>query len=160
MASFEQRLRADALKVLYTYWQSLRRDRRAPSRADIDPSEIAGILSHIGLVDVEREPSRYRIRLLGARIVDWYGCDVTGRYLDEIDFGVAGGSTFKILDQAVDRAVPAHMSGAYTKQDGRAIRYERLYLPLSNDARRVDMLIGATAILPDRAPILGDCLDT
>lgn len=157
--SFEQRLRADALKTLYAYWQSLRRGRRAPARSDIDPSEIVTVLPHIGIFDVEDSPRRYRIRLMGTRIVSWYGCDLTGRYLDEIDFGTGESFTFAILDQVVDRVVPAHMTGEYTKHDDRTIRYERLYLPLSSDGSRVDKLIGAAVRLPADAPILGDALD-
>ena len=157
--SFEQRLRADVLKVLYAYWQSLRRNRPAPSRADIDPSDIVTVLPHLGIFDVEQSPRRYRIRLIGTRIVSWYGCDLTGRYLDEIDFGSSNGFTFAILDQVVERIAPAHMTGEYTKQDGRTIRYERLYLPLSSEGETVDKLIGATVRLPADAPLLGDCLD-
>jgi hypothetical protein len=157
--SFQERLRADTLKTLYAYWQDLRGDRPAPARADIDPSAIPKILPHIGLFDVEHDPRRYRIRLMGTRIVSWYGCDLTGRYLDEIDFGDAERFTFAILDQVVDHMAPAHMSGEYTKQDGRRIRYERLYLPLSEDGRTVNMLLGAAVRLPPDAPILGDSLD-
>jgi len=36
------------------------------------------------------------------------------------------------------------MMGEYVKQDGRQIRYERLVLPLSNDGRQADMLLGAS----------------
>lgn len=157
--TFEQRFHANALKVLFAYWQELRRGRNAPARADIDPSRIVTVLPHIGLFDVEESPRRYRIRLAGTRIVSWYGCDVTGRYLDELDFGTGPTFTFSTLDQVVDKGVPGHMTGEYTKQDGRTIRYERLYLPLSNDGKTVNMLIGASVRLPPDAPITGDCLD-
>ncbi len=157
--SFEQRLRADVLKALYGNWQQLRRGRPAPARSDIDPTAIGCVLPHIGLLDVERAPRRYRIRLMGNQIVNWYGCDVTGRYLDEIDFGVSLRFTFQILDQVVDKVAPAHMSGEYTKYDGRCIRYERLFLPLCDRAARVTALIGAAMPLPAGAPVLGDHLD-
>ncbi|MGD1876158.1 MAG: PAS domain-containing protein [Kiloniellaceae bacterium] len=157
--TFEQRFQANALKVLFAYWQELRRGRTAPARADIDPSRIVPVLPHIGLFDVEENPRRYRIRLIGTRIVNWYGCDMTGRYLDELDFGTGPAFTFSTLDQVVDKIVPGYMSGEYTKQDGRTIRYERLYLPLSNDSKTVNMLIGASVRLAPDAPITGDCLD-
>jgi len=145
--------------MLYAYWQGLRRGRPAPARADIDPSQIAGILPNIGLFDVEDSPRRYRIRLMGTRIVSWYGCDLTGRYLDEMDFGEAGKSTFAILDEVVDRVAPAYMTGEYTKQDGRVIRYERLFMPLSSDGTRVDMVFGAAYRLAPDVPLGADSLD-
>lgn len=147
------------LKSLYGNWQRLRQGRPAPACSDIDPTKINCVLPYIGLLDVEAVPRRYRIRMMGSEIVAWYGCDVTGRYLDEIDFGVSGKSTFEILDQAVDKVAPAYMSGEYTKYDERTIRYERLFLPLCDEGAKVTALVGAGMRLPDGAPILGDCLD-
>jgi len=157
--TFEQRLRADALKILYGYWQELRRGRRAPARADIDPTEISQVLPHIIMLDVEQNPRRFKIRLMGTRNVSWYGGDPTNRYLDEIDLGGEPMSTFSLLDGLVDKMVPAHMTGEYTKHDGRTIRYERLFLPLSSDGERVDKIIGGVLRLPVDAAILGDALD-
>ncbi|WP_193369247.1 PAS domain-containing protein [Pelagibius marinus] len=147
------------LKALYSNWRRLRRGRPAPARSDIDPNEIGSVLPHIGLFDVEAAPRRYRVRMMGNQIVNWYGCDLTGRYLDEVDFGIGGTGTFEILDQVVDKIAPAYMSGEYTKHDGRKIRYERLFLPLCDTADNVTALIGAAVRLPAGAPILGDCLD-
>src|SRR3546814_7848572 len=103
--------------------------------------------------------SRYLIHRMGTQIVTWYGCDITGRYLDEIDFGGRTGFTFSLLDQVVDRCVPGHMTGEYTKQDARTIRYERLFMPLSSDGSSVDMGIGAAFELPPATPLPGDSLD-
>jgi hypothetical protein len=157
--TFEQRFHGEPLRALYTYWQELRCGGPCPARADIDPSAIVGVLSDIALFDVEDSPRRYRIRLMGARIVSWYGCDLTGSYLDEIDLGDGPGITFSILDEVVDRIVPGHMTGAYTKQDGLTIRYERLFMPLSSNGGAVDMVIGASCRLPGDVPIVGDSLD-
>src|SRR3546814_15886750 len=67
--------------------------------------------------------------------------------------------TFSLLDQVVDRCVPGHMTGEYTKQDARTIRYERLFMPLSSDGSSVDMVIGAAFELPPETPLTGDSLD-
>jgi hypothetical protein len=157
--AFEQRFRADALKSLYEYWQELRQGRSAPSRAEIDLLRIKSILPNIILLDVEDNPRRYNLRLMGTRIVSWYGSDATGCYVDEIDFGGSPMSTFTTLDQLVDKVVPAHMTGEYDKHDGRHIRYERLMLPMSSDGKRVDKILGAAYRLPPDAPIMGDSLD-
>lgn len=157
--TFEQRFHTAALRGLYRYWQELRGKGALPSRADIDPVRIPDVLQNIGLFDVEEAPRRYRIRLMGMQIVRWYGCDLTGRYLDEIDFGDRPVFTFALLDQVVEQRVAGHMTGEYTKQDGRTIRYERLFMPLSNEGTRVDMVIGAAFELPPDAPTPGDSLD-
>ena len=157
--AFEQRLRAHALKILYAYWQEIRRGRPAPTRADIDPARIVSVLPIISLYDVEDSPRRYRIRLTGTRNVSWYGCDLTGSYLDEIDLGGDSAAMFSFIDKVVLKEVPGHMTGEYTKQDGRTIRYERLLLPLSNDGDRVDMLLGAALRLPGGVPIASASFD-
>lgn len=157
--AFEQRFHADALKSLYVYWQELRQGRRAPARSEIDLLRIKSILPNIILLDVEEDPRRYNFRLMGTRIVSWYGGDLTGRYIDEVDFGGEPMFTFTILDQMVDKVVPAHMTGEYVKHDGRHIRYERLFLPMSSDGTHIDKILGAAYRLPPDLPILGDILD-
>lgn len=156
---FEQRFHNRPLQLLYAYWSSLRRGDLLPARADIAPDRIAEVIPRIGLFDVETSPRRYRIRAMGAQIVAWYGCDLSGRYLDEIDFGQGPRFTFALLDHVVDHRRAGHMTGEYTKQDGRTIRYERLFMPLASDGRRVDMVIGAAYALPPDAPLCGDCLE-
>jgi hypothetical protein len=155
----EQRFQVTALHTLYVYWKELRGDRHAPARADIEPARIALVLPNIAIFDVEDTPRRYRIRLMGTRNVIWYGADPTGCYLDEIDIGEGQKDLCALLDQVVARVVPGHMTGQYIKHDGRVIRHERLFMPLSNDGRRIDMLFGAIYRLPPDAPLLGNALD-
>lgn len=157
--TFEERFQVGGVRDLYVYWQEVRGSRRAPTRAEIDPSRIVGILPNIAIFDVEDSPRRYRIRLMGTSNVSWYGADPTGCYLDELDIGDGGAALFNLLDQVVEAGVPGHMTGQYSKQDGRTLRYERLFLPLANDGRRIDMLIGAIYRLPPEAPLSGDSLD-
>jgi len=142
--NIEERFRSEPLRELYDYWLSLRGEKPAPARSQVDPMAMTQILPHLGLFDVVNNPRRYRVRIMGTEVVAWYGCDVTGRYLDEIDLGPDPAPVFAILDHVVATMTPAHMMGDYVKQDGRQIRYERLVLPLSSDGRETDMLLGAS----------------
>ena len=56
------RIRSNLLRQLFLYWDEKRGHRRAPSRDDIDPGEIVGVLPNVYLIDVEEEPCRYRVR--------------------------------------------------------------------------------------------------
>jgi len=49
----------------FRYWRGLLRGRRFPARGDLDPLAMPGQLHRITLVDIEREPLRFRTRLLG-----------------------------------------------------------------------------------------------
>ena len=71
---------------LHGYWRHLheKRGRELPRRADIAPDQIKDLLPNIMIVDVERNPMRFRYRLVGTRVVEYNGVEFTGRYLGEI----------------------------------------------------------------------------
>lgn len=56
-----------------------------PRRVDFDPAAFPRALSGITIFDVERDPWRFRVRLVGTRIVEDTGRDTTGVYLDELE---------------------------------------------------------------------------
>jgi hypothetical protein len=67
----------------FGYWRAKAACRAMPSRADIDPIDIARLLPDVMLV--EREPGgRYRYRLIGTENARAQGINATGRYLDEV----------------------------------------------------------------------------
>jgi hypothetical protein len=55
------------LAQLYDYWLSRKGSRRFPSRGDIDPLDFRYVLGHVMLVDVLRDPVRFRVRLAWQR---------------------------------------------------------------------------------------------
>jgi len=71
---------------LHGYWLHLRDKRggQLPRRADLAPDQIKDLLPNIMIVDVERDPMRFRYRLVGTRVVEYNGVEFTGRYLGEI----------------------------------------------------------------------------
>jgi hypothetical protein len=138
--------RHDELRGLLDYWQIKRRNRRAPSRADIDPIEIPNLLPFVVLMDIEREPTlRFRHRLIGTAVVSNFGRDLTGRYFDEIvvnDHQRAIGEAFA---RVATWGPPLCSTWQYTREDGRHVRYERMALPMSSNGTTVDMLFGGCA---------------
>lgn len=141
--------------ILLNYWLRKRQSRIAPARADILPEEITSILPNILLIDVVGETRRLRYRLVGTEFVEVYGAEVTGLFVDEVDFD--GLRQFIIADyQKVARDhVPSWTSWSFAKGDGRWLEYERLVLPLSSDGVTVDMLlvaiVGGGLSVPDRS---------
>jgi hypothetical protein len=71
------------LSDLWQYWQRKRAGRPMPSRADIEPMEIPVVLPYVLLVE-RSEDGRFRYRLAGTAVVDAYGMELTGRYVDEV----------------------------------------------------------------------------
>ncbi len=64
-------------------WRSIFDDDVLPDRADIDPVEIPPLLSGIILVDIYRNPYRFRFRLIGEHMVAYHGRNHTGQWMDE-----------------------------------------------------------------------------
>ena len=69
---------------LHGYWQQHCKDGKLPRRGDIAPDQIRDLLPNIMIVDVERNPMRFRYRLVGTRVVEYNGVEFTGLYLGEI----------------------------------------------------------------------------
>ena len=72
------------MRDLYQYWLNIRGDKLMPSRADFNPADIVAILPHITIVNVERNPLRFKLVLVGSESVKAIGYEVTGKYLSEI----------------------------------------------------------------------------
>jgi hypothetical protein len=64
MPDFREQLGDPDLMRFYDLWVSLRGERPMPSRKDLDPLQIGPeFLPNLMLIDVLREPRRYRYRL-------------------------------------------------------------------------------------------------
>jgi hypothetical protein len=69
-------------KALFAYWNSVRAERIAPQRFEIDPSRISAILPHTFILErIDAETFRYR--LAGTRMCEIFGCELRGtNFLD------------------------------------------------------------------------------
>src|SRR5437763_2141752 len=74
----------ERLSRLYAYWLKRKGSRRYPARRDLDPVDLRYVLGHLLLIDVLREPLRFRVRLHGAEMTARAHYDLTGKFLDEL----------------------------------------------------------------------------
>lgn len=136
------------LRQLYTYWRSKATGGRLPSRAAISPAEIPPLLPYIFLIDVERDPQRFRFRLIGTQIVQWAGRDVTGLYIDDPIYGPGGSKLGEEYAEVAARGLPLYTEQPAQRPERDWVFYERLVLPLAQDGRTVDILLCAADTLP------------
>ncbi|WP_119301275.1 PAS domain-containing protein [Dongia deserti] len=127
---------------LYAYWQHQceRRDGTPPKRGDIAPDQIRGVLPNIMIVDVERDPLRFRYRLVGTRVVEYNGLEFTGRYLGEIGWP----EEQDLIDSyaaVVEGRRPVFGAFAWELTTGRMGRCEFARLPLSEDGELVSQIL-------------------
>ncbi|VAV97270.1 hypothetical protein MNBD_ALPHA02-992 [hydrothermal vent metagenome] len=127
------------LQKIYQYWLSMKGDRFIPSRADLDPTEITGLLQYISLIDVDTNTSRYKMRLIGTETVKAMGIDVTGKYLDEMPQAEA--LLKKNYDWLVQEKKPYINFDRLKWSSKTYLEYYALGLPLSENGEDVNMLM-------------------
>jgi hypothetical protein len=122
-------------------WERRRRGRAMPARADFDPLDLKYLMGKLLLVDVLRDPLRFRFRLVGTEPVKQAGIDLTGRSLDDYPYPETREHLRALYTAAVTTRQPLGSSQARLVLDGRLRRYEALLLPLASDGETVDMLM-------------------
>jgi hypothetical protein len=137
------------LKCVYDYWVSIHSPGRLPGRQHLEPSAIARLLPHVFLVDVCRNPLRFRYRLIGTEYVRLIGRDVTNAFLDEVHPGFHGLIRSQYEETSEQRR-PTYRKGAimYTGPDERYLGMERAIMPLARNGIDVDMILGAVVYIP------------
>jgi hypothetical protein len=128
------------LRPLWDYWRAKRGKREMPERRDIEPAEIPALLPHISLFEVVGD--RFQFRIAGRFIVEAYGVEPRGMYLDEVlskdraDAALKGYRTAKDLRRAV------LARSEMTTPRGWSFPLTRLLLPLGSDSSVTHMLAG------------------
>jgi hypothetical protein len=148
---------SERLREIYGYWRSRGAGGRLPARARINPLDIPKLLPFVFLVDVERDPQRFRFRLVGTQICTWAGRDTTGFYTDEERYGERGPDISREYGEVVTRRQPMYREQKARRPERDYMYYQKLVLPLSSDGEHVDMLFCATdALAPSAALRAGD----
>ena len=104
--SWEQDIRHPKLVKLLAFWEARRHGRPVPLRKDMLPEDMGEWIGNLGIFGVEREPLRFRYRLVGQMIVDYDGQNFTGRYLDELLAPDLKPGILSQYEQCVRRAEP------------------------------------------------------
>ena len=128
--------------TLFEYWRGKCRGRTMPCRADLDPTEIPPrLLPCISLIDVVPDRRRYVYRLVGTADVQVRGFDPTGQAVAEAFLGPSAADALACYDKVVASRAPLLDTEPYTATNGRYATEETIFLPLSDDGRRVDKVL-------------------
>lgn len=143
------------LAQMYAYWQQKCGDRLMPSRADIDPVGMRAFLPNTMLVDVLTTPmgeKKFRVRLVGTHIVNGYGSEFTGKYIEEINLGDQLDIIINSCMEIVNAKAPHFLAGKLHLEDtNELISFERLGVPLSSDGDNVNIILMAASVLRSQA---------
>lgn len=133
----------DRIDELYRYWLALRpTSGMLPGRQHFDPSKVTRLLPWILLVDVERDPLRFKFRLVGTENARVKGYDATGEYLDARVPDFAAQPTYPQWLATAERSEVAYQRGLPVRHVPKDyIESERVLLPLARNGRDVDMVL-------------------
>ncbi|WP_417319686.1 PAS domain-containing protein [Emcibacter sp.] len=129
---------AEIHRIFYNHWNEIRGDKHLPSRSDFNPAAIAPALPHILMLEVHRDPMRFKFRLSGTETVDVMGVNVMGRWIDEFPH------TEKVIDRykwLVETGRPYYNSDKLYWAVKDFHHYTALTLPFSDDGENVNILM-------------------
>ncbi len=132
-------VQSQRIHQLYTYWRE-KAGRGVPARAEFDPVDVRELLPNLMMLDALGDPTRFRYRLVGTRVVQYTGFDFTGRYLDEMVFQ---GRDFmeECYRQVMTERRPVFGHYAWLVRSRHFGRCEFGLFPLSDDGKRVDRCV-------------------
>lgn len=135
-------------RELYDYWIRCAENRDMPARADISPAEITHLLPSISLVDVSPGKNRFRVRLAGTRLRGFYQREITGQYLDELEWGDRADYWMAAYQRVVEQRRPTQGVVRSPRHEQDHIVQFWLRLPLSCDGEDVNMILCSDAFIP------------
>lgn len=146
--AFRAQLVVPEQRQLYDYWISRAQGRAMPARGDIGPADFPQLLPLISLIDVEPEPQRFRVRLAGTRLREIFDREITGAYLDDLDWGDMTEYWLSAYRRVVQAGKPAQgMVRGPQKAKEHLVQFW-LRLPLSADGSSVSMILCYDAFVP------------
>jgi hypothetical protein len=138
-------LRAAQSKQLYDDWETRRRGRLFPARADFDPLDLRYIIGNLSLLDVLRDPLRFRYRIHSTNMAQWLGFDLTGKEIDDSPNTERGAQIKDHFVAVIDREGPVVRLHEWIGGNHQVLRHEALVLPLAKDGSTIDMIMSAVS---------------
>ena len=143
------------LKALYDYWRSIAPPGRLPGRQHFDPADVPRLLPNLWLIEVHRKPLRFWRRLVGSKIEEFAGMNLTGGWVGDRLSGARLSGVHSYLMDVVESRKPNWRRGkSLIRFEKDYAELERLYLPLASDGETVDMILAITVFykLPMPSP--------
>ena len=130
--------------MLFSYWDSLRGQRAAPERGDIEPGEIRHILADTFILEIGAD-NRASFRLGGTRLCALFGRELKGQALHGLWPADAQDEMQHFIDIVVDETASLVVGLVGTTDDDATVDLEMILLPLRHRGKTNARLMGAMA---------------
>jgi hypothetical protein len=136
------------VRRFYEYWLSVAPPGRLPGRQHIWPEDLVPLLPRLWMVDVYRNPLRFRYRLVGTEIVRSVHCELTGGWLDEVQPEVVANpmahDRYRFVAE-IGRPTWRH-GPIYWRRDETQRSIENCLVPLAADGVTVDKIFAVSVV--------------
>lgn len=128
------------------YWDSLRAGRAAPSRAEVDPRGLSGVLSHCFILE-RIAPGLARFRVCGRSVGDLMGLEMRGLPFSTLFLPEAR----DLLEDSLERVFSVPLMTRLTVASPRDFKRPRtegqmLLLPLKSDLGDISRVLGCLSM--------------
>ncbi|MBU6506049.1 MAG: PAS domain-containing protein [Alphaproteobacteria bacterium] len=126
------------------YWERKCGSRLIPARRDIDATEIPpSLLPYLQITERVESTGRIRYRLVGTGIVEAYGADLTGKYMDEIYSGQRLRYAEANYRAVCESKSPVLVVNRYHSSRPVSLVCHRLLMPLAEDGTTIRQFLTA-----------------
>ena len=139
--AFRAQLIVPEQRQLYDYWVERAGTHGMPRRADIDPIRFPRLLPGISLIDVGPSLETCRVRLAGTRLREIYDREITGLFIEDLDWGDKHDYWIAAYRRTIEEGKPTQgvVRGPRTHKE-HLVQYW-LKLPLAAENGEVGMLL-------------------
>jgi hypothetical protein len=140
-------MRQAVSKGVYAYWNSLRGERAAPERADLDPAAMRHLLADSFLIEIDVE-CLFPIRWFGTRLAALWREDQQGRSFLDLWRSEDRRAVAAAMLTVIDGVTPVVGGAKAQKRDERTaldrdMDFEILLLPLRHHGKTHSRVLGA-----------------
>jgi hypothetical protein len=151
-----QTIESEVLQQVLAYWRDLRDGAQLPLMNDLDPVKMGRWLSHITIVEVQRDPLAFVYRLTGEKLEVAHGAGIKGTDVRAVNDIVPGmGDALHIMyKKLVEYKKPLALRGDMVMKNPSLKGLELFILPISLEGENVDRLMNVAhyykeSLVPD-----------
>lgn len=139
---FRDQIGEPVLLELFDYWRDRTDGSSIMPRSALVPHEIPRLLPHVFIMGIEDGGKRFKYRLIGGHIQENVGRNITGLYLDQFRKGPALDHLTEFFGTCARDVTPGKSVSSLSGESNTLAVYHRLILPMSQDGKTVDQLLG------------------
>ena len=143
------------LNALHDYWRSKRNGYAVPARVDLKPADFRYALGDVSLIDVLREPLRFRFRVAASNIEARFQRCLTGTYIHDLPEPRKARMWDKVYRRVLETGAPQSFVGIVAEQGGEHL-YRAVIWPLASNHWDIDMLLCCRERIDSAGPWVAD----